>query len=34
MFWEVSLATLKDSYLSRAAQRFMEEYTNWLKRRN
>lgn len=29
-FWEVSLATLKDSYLSRAAQKFMEEYTGYL----
>ncbi len=29
-FWEVSLATLKDSYLSRAAQKFMEEYRNYI----
>lgn len=29
-FWEVSFATLKDSYLSRAAQKFIEEYTKYL----
>ena len=33
-FWEVSLATLKDAYLSRAAQKFMDEYTNWLGNRD
>lgn len=29
-FWEVSFATLKDSYLSRAAQVFIEEYRGYL----
>ena len=29
-FWEVSLATLKDAYLSRAANKFIEEYTEYL----
>ena len=29
-FWEVSLATLRDSYLPRAAQVFIEEYTRYL----
>ena len=29
-FWEVSLATLKDAYQSRAAQKFMEEYKKYL----
>lgn len=29
-FWEVSLATLNDSYLSRAAQKFIEEYRSYL----
>ena len=29
-FWEVSFATLKDSYLSRAAQAFIEEYRGYL----
>lgn len=29
-FWEVSFATLKDSYLSRAAQAFIDEYTRYL----
>ena len=29
-FWEVSLATLKDCYVSRAAQKFIEEYRNYL----
>lgn len=29
-FWEVSFATLKDSYLSRAAQAFIEEYRRYL----
>lgn len=29
-FWEVSLATLKGSYVSRAAQKFMDEYTQYL----
>ena len=28
--WEVSLATLRDSYLPRAAQVFIEEYTRYL----
>ena len=30
-FWEVSLATLKDAYQSRAAQTFMEEYKRYLE---
>lgn len=30
VFWEVSLATLNDAYLSRAAQKFIEEYTRYL----
>lgn len=29
-FWEVSLATLKDTYLSRAANKFIEEYARYL----
>lgn len=29
-FWEISLATLKDSYLSRAAEAFIDEYTRYL----
>ena len=29
-FWGVSLATLKDSYISRAAQAFIEEYIRYL----
>ncbi len=29
-FWEVSLATLKDAYPSRAANKFIEEYTRYL----
>jgi len=29
-YWEVSLATLKDAYMSRAAKVFIEEYTRYL----
>ena len=29
-YWEASLATLKDSYMSRAAKAFIEEYTRYL----